>query len=261
MSKAREEAVGKDGKIGRRRKNGANGTRQRAGNDSRIGQFKRSAELEAAIQRFSDLYEFAPVGYITFDRTGRIKQINLAAAELIGIRRESLIGAPFTLYVAREDMSLLLNHLVRCRSGERRVETNIHLKKQTGALTSVFLCSTPTSLLEEGAQLFQTAIVDVTERERAEEALRAKEVELEQIVTQTPFMLVRCTRDLRFRYVSHAYAKMVGLTSEEIAGKRRVHDEDGEGGRHGKGNHEPRRTGSHASIVAPLAARERSSSR
>ena len=75
------------------------------------------------------------------------------------------------------------------------------------------------NLVRDGTQLFQTAIVDLTEREAAESALREKEAELEQIVTQTPFMLTRCTRDLRYRYVSQPYAKMVGRTSEEIAGK------------------------------------------
>ena len=75
------------------------------------------------------------------------------------------------------------------------------------------------SVVRDGAQLFQTAIVDLTERERAELILREKEAELERIVTQTPFMLTRCTRDMRYRYVSRSYAEMFGLTVEEIAGK------------------------------------------
>lgn len=65
----------------------------------------------------------------------------------------------------------------------------------------------------------QTAIIDVTQHKAAMVALREKEVELEQIVTQTPFMLTRCTGDLRYRYVSRAYAEMLGRQPEEIAGK------------------------------------------
>jgi PAS domain S-box-containing protein len=66
----------------------------------------------------------------------------------------------------------------------------------------------------EGSRLFRT-IRD----KRAHETLRAKEAELEQIVTQTPFMLTRCTRDLHYRYVSNAYAKMIGRRPEQIVGK------------------------------------------
>jgi PAS domain S-box-containing protein len=60
---------------------------------------------------------------------------------------------------------------------------------------------------------------DITARKHAEETLREKEAELELITTQTPFMLTRCTRDLRYRYVSRAYATMIGRKPEEIAGK------------------------------------------
>jgi PAS domain S-box-containing protein len=63
---------------------------------------------------------------------------------------------------------------------------------------------------------------DVIERRQTEAAVRQKEAELEQIVTQTPFMLTRCTRDLRYRYVSRAYAEMFGRTAAEFAGKQIV---------------------------------------
>jgi PAS domain S-box-containing protein len=60
---------------------------------------------------------------------------------------------------------------------------------------------------------------EITARERAERALRAREAELELILDRTPFMLTRCSRDLRYRYVSGAYAKMIGRTPNQIAGR------------------------------------------
>src|SRR5207248_4986132 len=57
------------------------------------------------------------------------------------------------------------------------------------------------------------------ERKTAEEALRAKEAELEAIINRTPFMLTRCTRDLRYRFVSRAYAETLGRPAEEFSGK------------------------------------------
>jgi len=210
----------------RRRRSKANGTLGNGtnGDGSKILRAIRarakSKDLELAIRRYEDLYEFAPVGYITFDRAGRIEQANFIACELLAVKREYLIGSPFSRFVAPEDIRIFLNHLVRCRAAERRVESNLRLKKRTGERVSVFLSSTTTTnVLHDGSFIYQTAVVDLTERERAEETIRAKEAELEQIVTQTPFMLTRCTRDLRYRYVSNAYAKMVGSTPEQIAGK------------------------------------------
>jgi two-component system CheB/CheR fusion protein len=60
---------------------------------------------------------------------------------------------------------------------------------------------------------------DITERKLAEQALRAKEAELELILNRTPFMLTRCSRDLRYLYASRPYAEMIGRTPDEVAGK------------------------------------------
>src|SRR5438874_3644488 len=68
-------------------------------------------ELEAAIQRYVDLFDFAPIGYVTFDRVGRIEEINVIAARLVGRPRKHLIGAPFVVCVAKADAQLFLRHL------------------------------------------------------------------------------------------------------------------------------------------------------
>jgi len=46
-----------------------------------------------------------------------------------------------------------------------------------------------------------------------------KEGELETILNYTPFLLTRCSRDLRYLYVSKAYATMIGRAPDQVAGK------------------------------------------
>src|SRR5438874_5074983 len=83
-------------------------------------------ELEAAIQRYVDLYEFAPVGYVSFDRVGRIEEINLAAGQLLGRPRHQLLGHPFAMFVAKTDAQLFLHHLLHCRSADDMIETELN---------------------------------------------------------------------------------------------------------------------------------------
>jgi PAS domain S-box-containing protein len=49
--------------------------------------------------------------------------------------------------------------------------------------------------------------------------VRAKEQELEAIIDGTPFMLTRCSRDLRYRFISQSYANMLGRRAEDVVGK------------------------------------------
>ena len=60
------------------------------------------------------------------------------------------------------------------------------------------------------------------ERDRALEALRAHEAELEAVINRTPFMLARCSRDLRYRFVSQGFADLFGQKPEEIVGRPMV---------------------------------------
>jgi PAS domain S-box-containing protein len=60
---------------------------------------------------------------------------------------------------------------------------------------------------------------DAIERRHTEEKLRQKEQELEIVVNETPFLLTRCSRDLHYRFVSRAYAAMLGRAPKQIIGR------------------------------------------
>jgi signal transduction histidine kinase len=61
--------------------------------------------LEAARDRYLDLYEFAPLGYLTLSREGVIEEINVTGATLLGVAHKNLIGQRFAHFVASEDVS------------------------------------------------------------------------------------------------------------------------------------------------------------
>ncbi len=61
--------------------------------------------LEDSRDRYVDLYEFAPVGYLTLNADGMIEQINLTAATLLGKERKQLLQRSFTSLVIAEHES------------------------------------------------------------------------------------------------------------------------------------------------------------
>ncbi len=172
-------------------------------------------ELEAAIQRFVDLYDFAPIAYVSFDRAGRIEEANLAATELLGEPRDLLIGRPFAFYVG--DLDSFMRHLLYCRTSQQQVETELQLKPRKGARILALLCSTPiTSTTRNGAVLYQTAILDLSERKRAEEALRRSEEHLRAIINQSNAGIASCDLSGRFLFANQKFREMLGYTDSEL---------------------------------------------
>src|SRR5882762_3382405 len=174
---------------------GTNGKKISAARPPRRVFRQPKTELEQAIQRYIDLFDFAPIGYVTFDRVGRIEEINFAAIRLLRRSRRQLIGTTFAICVAKEDTQLFLNHLRDCRSSENSVITELNLKRREDEKIPVLLSSTTLALMKDGASLYQTAIVDLTERKRFEEKIQRSQERYRTLFDLVPVAVYTCNAD------------------------------------------------------------------
>lgn len=205
------------------------------GSVSHLVQSQRSKrELEQAIQRYVDLYDFAPVGYVSLNRTGRVEEVNLEAARMLDRARHLLIGRPFALYVVHEDAGLFLTHLLKCRSLEGRVETELRLMKRNHEIIFVCLSSTPTtSSMHDGALRYQTAIIDLTERKRSEKAIRESERPYRTLFDLVPVAVYACDAKGVIKEFNHRAAELWGRdpnangAEEKFCGSSKIFHPDG----------------------------------
>ena len=69
-------------------------------------------ELELSRNEYAELYDFAPVGYVTVDAHRRIERVNLTGAHLLGIERRLLLNKPFVNFIENaESREIYLKHL------------------------------------------------------------------------------------------------------------------------------------------------------
>ena len=68
-------------------------------------------KLETLVEKYTDLYDFAPVGYLSLDEQGRILDVNLTGAALLGVGRSKLVGQRMSAYVTAANRSGFLAFL------------------------------------------------------------------------------------------------------------------------------------------------------
>jgi PAS domain S-box-containing protein len=125
-------------------------------------------ELERSRDRYADLFENAPVGYITLDQAGVVEEINLTAAAVLGIPRAQILRMPFSHYVVPDDRPAMLEHMRRCRAGKAPVTSDLSLQRKAGEAVPVQLYSAAGTVTERSARVFRSAIIDLRERLQAE---------------------------------------------------------------------------------------------
>ena len=67
-------------------------------------------ELEVSRARYFDLYDLAPVGYVTLSEQGLILEANLTFVTLLGVTRGALVKQPLTRFIVREDQDIHYRH-------------------------------------------------------------------------------------------------------------------------------------------------------
>ncbi len=67
-------------------------------------------ELEEAKERYFDLYELAPIGYLTLNKEGKILEANLTATTLFAIPKGSLINTPLNTFIVSQDQDIFYHH-------------------------------------------------------------------------------------------------------------------------------------------------------
>lgn len=170
---------------------------------------KTQQHLEAYKDRYVDLYDFAPLGYVTLDEDGFVQEINLAGATLLGAERDALTGYAFGDYVAEENEKAFLDHVGQCVRERREVTSELRLVTKDGQVITVQLHSIPVAgPLDE--MLCKTAITDITERRNMEEAIRQSRAFLQTVIDAIPDTMLVIGRDFRISLANRAAREMAG---------------------------------------------------
>ena len=169
--------------------------------------------MEVELGKYADLYDYAPTGYITLDCPGTVLSANLTAADLLGNDRSRLIGQRFGLYLtdqARLQFADFLRTVFISRIKES-CETSLTIDGKTTLFAQI------DAVASEDGQTCRVAIIDITKRKQAEEALLVSENIYRAIGESIDYGIWICDPDGRNLYASQSFLDLVGMSQEQCS--------------------------------------------
>lgn len=130
-------------------------------------------QLEESRSRYADLYDFAPIPYLTFDRNGVVLEVNLTGATMLGRERARIVGYPFTSLVRLEDSGAFTRHIRSALAATIAVMGELAYTTAGGGPMACQLVSRARPGPSGAPAVCRTAFLDVTRRRLTEQEARA----------------------------------------------------------------------------------------
>jgi PAS domain S-box-containing protein len=153
-------------------------------------------EAEEASAKYSDLYDFAPIGLFTLDEQGQILESNLAGATFLGVERRNLSKKSFQRFVTPKDRPTFDDFCKKAFETSVKQTCELLLLKKDGPPFYVRIEGTITEGSLQSKREFRIAVIDITETKLAEKGLRQLKNDLELRVQERTADLERTNQDL-----------------------------------------------------------------
>jgi PAS domain S-box-containing protein len=122
-------------------------------------------DLEASRDKYRELFDFAPVGYVTLDATGAILETNVTAEALLGLDRVRLLGRSLARFILSADIPHFHQHQRAVRETASRQVCDVRVARSDGSVIEVQIESAA-AVGEPGNS--RSVLIDVTQRKLAE---------------------------------------------------------------------------------------------
>ncbi|MCC5607227.1 EAL domain-containing protein [Nostoc sp. CHAB 5834] len=134
---------------------------------------KAAAETER--QRYQELFDFAPDGYLVTNTVGKILEANHAAATMLSVRQKYLVGKPLILFIAQQDRQIFSSLI---NNSQQIQDCVIDLKPRLGTPFPASIRASPVYDSQEKLVGWRWSLRNISEAKQAQEQVAKRTVEL-----------------------------------------------------------------------------------
>lgn len=175
-------------------------------------------EVEESLNRYVNLYEFAPVGYVTLTENGAIAEANLISADLLGENRAALIKKPFSRFIVPEDGDRWHQHFDCVIQKDKTKGCEVRMRRADGSIFYARLDCLLVGDINDNSQTnglrMRVSLSDISELKLAEQESRVAATVFES----QEGMFVTDAKNLILK-VNHAFTNITGYSAAEALGK------------------------------------------
>ncbi|WP_020485196.1 putative bifunctional diguanylate cyclase/phosphodiesterase [Methylomonas sp. MK1] len=171
-------------------------------------------ELAVSQARYFDLYDLAPVGYLTVSAHDIILEANLTATQLLGVPRHTLHSQVLSRYIAFADQDIYYLHRKALMESKQAQTCELNFVKADGADFCVRL-EMNLAIAADGEQILRIVISDVSREKTKDQFLRQAAAMFE---TAREGVMVT-DADMRILVVNRAFSELTGYSADEVLGK------------------------------------------
>lgn len=151
---------------------------------------KTQLELQVSRDAFANLYEFAPVGYITLDRSNRLVNVNYIACRMLGVDKTTALRTTLSRFIVPNDTDSFYFCMKDALESNRPAICQVKMKRADKSAFNAELRAVWEAISEGEPRHCRVAIIDNSERIKSEEELKVYRDHLEEVVVER-------TRELR----------------------------------------------------------------
>ena len=178
---------------------------------------RAQVELDAARARYFDLYDLAPVGYVTVSEQGLILEANLTASTLLGVARGTLVKLLLTRFIFKEDKDIYYLHRKQLLNTGEPQACDLRMVKKDGMAFWAHLAAT-VAKDEGGAPVSRVILSDITKKKRGDEALRESEERYRNILETIQEGYFEVDLAGNFTFFNDSMCRIYGYSKEKLMG-------------------------------------------
>ena len=179
----------------------------------------RQNQLEESRDEYADLYDFAPIGYLTLSSNGIIKDINITGARLLGFERKFILTTPFIRFLVNGQSKKFFNYLTNCKNSNFIITNEFLLRNKNLSNLNIELSSLPVYDYKNKEINFRVSIIDITQKKIIENELKESEERFRLMAEATPAMIWMIDRNNKIEYLNNSNLNFIGKTTEKLKDK------------------------------------------